>query len=387
MRSVELFAGAGGLALGVARAGFSHDAIVERDADACATLLENQHRGVFPASRIFFDGSIEKFDYSQIEPGLDLLAGGPPCQPFSIGGKHRGREDERNLFPQAVRAVRELQPKAFMFENVRGLLRESFAKYFEYIILQLTYPEVTIKSNEEWEKHLSRLERYHTSGKPAGLHYRVVFRLLNAADFGVPQRRARVFIVGFRSDIGHGWSFPDSTHSQDALHYSQWISAEYWDRHQVAKRNRPSQTRAGDAVSRLFPPLKKPWRTVRDAISDLPGPQSPRNESVNNHTFMAGARAYPGHTGSSLDEAAKTLKAGDHGVPGGENMLRDTDGSVRYFTVRESARLQTFPDEFVFKTSWTESMRQLGNAVPVVLSNVVAHSIKKHLERVRRPER
>ena len=92
-----------------------------------------------------------------------------------------------------------------------------------------------------------------------------------------------------------------------------------------------------------------------------------------------GTSAYPGHTGSALDEPAKTLKAGDHGVPGGENMLLRPDGSVRYFTVRESARLQTFPDNFLFHGSWSETMRQLGNAVPVRLANLVASSVKDHL--------
>lgn len=98
-----------------------------------------------------------------------------------------------------------------------------------------------------------------------------------------------------------------------------------------------------------------------------------------NHRFQPGARSYPGHTGSPLDEPAKTLKAGVHGVPGGENMLRRPDGGIRYFTVRESARLQTFPDDFSFHGSWSESMRQLGNAVPVTLAAIIAQSIASHL--------
>jgi DNA (cytosine-5)-methyltransferase 1 len=125
-----------------------------------------------------------------------------------------------------------------------------------------------------------------------------------------------------------------------------------------------------------------PWATVRDAVSDLPDPeQNPRN-GVPNHVFNSGARSYPGHTGSPLDQPAKTLKAGDHGVPGGENMLCRPDGSVRYFTVREAARLQTFPDDFVFQGSWSESMRQLGNAVPVRLGEVVAESVAQTLEAI-----
>ncbi|MFH0911218.1 MAG: DNA cytosine methyltransferase, partial [Planctomycetota bacterium] len=103
------------------------------------------------------------------------------------------------------------------------------------------------------------------------------------------------------------------------------------------------------------------------------------NHEIHNHRFQPGARPYPGHTGSPFDEPAKTLKAGDHGVPGGENMLAYPDGKVRYFTVRESARLQTFPDKFIFHGSWTETMRQLGNAVPVALARVVAKEIHRLL--------
>ncbi|MGA3304360.1 MAG: DNA cytosine methyltransferase, partial [Methylovirgula sp.] len=97
------------------------------------------------------------------------------------------------------------------------------------------------------------------------------------------------------------------------------------------------------------------------------------------HRFQDGARSYPGHTGSPLDEPAKALKAGVHGVPGGENMLRKPDGSVRYFTVRESARLQTFPDGYEFMGSWSETMRQLGNAVPVELARLVGEDVARYL--------
>jgi DNA (cytosine-5)-methyltransferase 1 len=118
---------------------------------------------------------------------------------------------------------------------------------------------------------------------------------------------------------------------------------------------------------------------VRDAINDLPDPEKFLTNKIPNHRFNPGARSYPGHTGSPLDEPAKTLKAGDHGVPGGENMLARTDGTVRYFTVREAARLQTFPDDYIFRGAWTEAMRQLGNAVPVRLAEVVASSVAKTL--------
>jgi DNA (cytosine-5)-methyltransferase 1 len=387
MKSVELFTGAGGLALGLAGAGFRHLALVERDEDSCATLRENQSRRVRDMSswRIL-QQDVEQLDFAAVPENIDLLAAGVPCQPFSIGGKHRGHEDDRNMFPATVEAVRRLKPKAILIENVRGLKRPSFAKYFGYIQLMVAYPEIGRRSSEGWFDHLSRLERYHTRGKPDGLYYRVVTQVLNAADFGVPQKRERVFIVAFRNDLHLEWSFPSCTHSQDALLWSQFITREYWEKHRVPKRliskpydkltTRIERLRAG------LLPFKQPWRTVRDAIGDLPRPARSRgfDEPGLTHFQIPGARPYIGHTGSALDEPAKTLKAGDHGVPGGENMLAEPDGSVRYFTIRESARLQTFPDEFVFPGSWTESMRQIGNAVPVRLAECLGKDILANLK-------
>jgi DNA (cytosine-5)-methyltransferase 1 len=133
--------------------------------------------------------------------------------------------------------------------------------------------------------------------------------------------------------------------------------------------------------------LEKPWLTVRDAIGDLPDPDTDRDAAshYDNHHFQGGARSYAGHTGSPLDEPAKTLKAGVHGVPGGENMLRRANGTVRYFTVRESARLQTFPDSYRLHGRWGEAMRQIGNAVPVALGYVIAQSVRGHLASGRKP--
>ena len=369
LRAVELFAGAGGLALGVHQAGFRHEVMVERDKTACATLRANNTHAVWP----LVEGDVRVYDFASVVPGISLLAGGPPCQPFSLGGKHQGYQDSRDLFPEAVRAVHALQPRAFLFENVRGLLRESFAHYFSYILLRLTYPDVMRRSDESWTDHRARLEQHHTGGVERGLTYRVMFQLLNAADYGVPQRRERVFIVGFRADQDVEWAFPTPTHSAAALYWSQWGTGEYWTRHDLERPTPPLATQPS------LLPVQQPWRTVRDALADLPDPRQTAAAGIANHYYMPGARPYPGHTGSLLDQPAKTLKAGDHGVPGGENMFVTPDGDIRYFTVRESARLQTFPDDYVFCGSWSESMRQLGNAVPVTLSRIVAHSIAARL--------
>jgi len=291
------------------------------------------------------------------------------------------------MWPEAVRAVRQTRPKAFIFENVKGLTRVSFATYFEYILHQLHYPSIARKADEDWTEHHSRLHRHHT-GSPSRQEYRVVAKLLNAADYGVPQRRERVVFVGFRADLGIEWAFPKPTHSFEALLWDQCHSREYWDRHRVRLLDRTVDAKLhlrGTALP--LKPLTKAWRTVRDAIGGLPDPErepARAARAISNHKFQAGARSYHGHTGSPLDEPAKTLKAGVHGVPGGENMLLKPDGSVRYFTVRESARLQTFPDDYRFHGSWSETMRQLGNAVPVDLASVVARSVSEHLKKTSR---
>nr|WP_268750444.1 DNA cytosine methyltransferase [Achromobacter xylosoxidans] len=385
MRAVELYAGAGGLAMGVSLAGFESLAVVEWDKWACDTVRENQRRG-YPlvAHWPLHEGDVRDVDWSKLPQDIELLAGGPPCQPFSMGGKHQAHDDKRDMFPATVQIVRQLRPKTFIIENVKGLTRSTFANYFEYIKLQLEFPEAPRLDNETWFDHLMRLQSEKTSGRmhANGLTYNVTSTLVNAADYGVPQKRERVFIVGTRSDLDIDWHFPDATHSEDALLYTQWVTGDYWARHGISKKDRPSMPeKLAGRVRRLaeHPPRELPWRTVRDAINDLPDPRSRVASAIRDHRFQAGAKVYPGHTGSPLDQPAKTIKAGDHGVPGGENMMVHPDGAVRYFTARETARIQTFPDGYVFHGSWTETMRQLGNAVPVALGRLVASSVAQAL--------
>ena len=385
MQAIELFAGAGGLGIGISRAGFRPLQIVEWDRWCCDTIRENRLRGVSPVNSWPEpdEGDVRNRDFRGFEGKVDLISGGPPCQPFSLGGKHGSFDDRRDMWPEAVRAVRETRPKAFIFENVRGLARQSFASYLAYIVLQLTYPDLGLRGEENWADHLGQLERHHTSARRwSGLEYRVIYRVLNAADHGIPQRRERVVFAGFRKDINGEWSFPAPTHSLDALLWSQ-TRGDYWDRHHVLRREQALSPRLAERARRLAEkPALLPWQTVRGALSDMPDPERDTSRAGQwlNHRFQPGARSYAGHTGSPLDEPAKTLKAGVHGVPGGENMLSRADGSVRYFTVRESARLQTFPDDYVFHGAWSEAMRQLGNAVPVELAAVIARKVHAHLE-------
>lgn len=383
IRALELFVGAGGLGMGLSMAGVKPLAVVEWDRWACDTLRENQRRG-FPlvGDWPIHEMDARDFDLSTIPEDIDIVSGGPPCQPFSLGGKHRAHDDHRDMFPTMIGAIGRVKPRAFIVENVKGLTRASFANYFQYILLGLEFPEAGRGADESWEDHLRRLQRMKTGDASLTTRYNVVATLVNAADHGVPQRRERVIIVGYRRDLDIAWNFPKPSHSLDALLHDQWVTGAYWERHAVARRDRPAPPaaharRIAQLADSLIAPMERPWRTVRDVIADLPPPDS--DASLRNHRLQLGARPYPGHTGSPLDMPAKTLKAGDHGVPGGENMLVAPDGQTRYFTAREAARLQTFPDGYVFHGSWSETMRQLGNAVPVALGAVVGRAVLDRL--------
>lgn len=355
MQSVELFTGCGGLALGLSRAGFHHDALFEWNHDAVETVLHNKAGGVEHIEH----WPIERADVREVHwpsyEGATLVAGGPPCQPFSIGGKHRGNADARDMWPYAIRAVAEVKPRAFVFENVRGLARPMFAAYLDSIVTRLREPS-------------------------RGLRYKVAVHQVNAADFGAPQKRHRVVIVGVRDQDDLATPILTRTHSRDKLLWDQYVTGTYWLDHGLKPRLDAFDKADRASVRRLRASGEMPsgerWVTVRDALRGLGEPTG-----LDNHVFQPGARTYKGHTGSPLDMPAKALKAGDHGVPGGENMMVRDDGSVRYFTLREAARLQGLPDGYSFPRSWSESMRQLGNAVPSQLAEAVGRAIAATLTR------
>lgn len=369
LSSLELFSGMGGLAKGLTNSGFVHSRLVEFNKHACATLRLNFD------DQIVFEGDIRDFSFSGCG-SIDVIAGGPPCQPFSLGGKHKAYSDNRDMFPYAISAIEKLKPKAFVFENVKGLLRNSFSNYFEYILLRLQLPEIQSGSGESWREHLTVLR----DSAKAGLCYDVSFKLINAANYGVPQCRERVFIIGIRSDLNKEWHFPDETHSKDALIYEQSVNGAYWTRHNIEadlSLVKPFKGKGEFDQSSLFYEPLKPWVTVRDALSHLPDPLSAHD--IKDHTFRGGARSYPGHTGSYYDLPSKTLKAGVHGVPGGENMIRYSNGTIRYLTVHEAKLTQTFPRDFEISGAWGEAMRQIGNAVPVTLAEILGKQLRKTL--------
>lgn len=198
---VEICAGAGGQALGLAMAGFVHVALVEYESDYCKILKANRPEwNVICADVHDFDGR----PYS----GIDLLAGGVPCPPFSVAGKQLGKNDERDLFPEALRLIKEIKPRAVMLENVRGFLDSSFDEYRDHIF-----------------KSIKKLG------------YVVHIKLLNASDFGVPQLRPRVVIIAIRKDQNSAFSYPDGDSSRtisvgqtlyDLMAENHWAKAKQW---------------------------------------------------------------------------------------------------------------------------------------------------------------
>jgi DNA (cytosine-5)-methyltransferase 1 len=345
--------------------------MAEYDFDAVATAQHNKARRIEHVAH----WPVEKTDVRDIdwEPHrgqLAVVSGGPPCQPFGIGGKKLGPSDSRDMWPEAVRAIREAEPDGFLFENVRNIAGPRFRSYLEWILEHLARPSQVRGANEQHLDHLERLSA--CAGEP---EYRTAWQIVNAADYGAPQIRYRVLIFGVRAGVGVSPEPMPSTHSRDRLLWDQFVTGEYWGRHGLHRRSEPLNARDAARVHALklreSAPREAAWITVRDALQGLGEP-----DGLRNHVFQPGARVYPGHTGSPLDLPAKALKAGDHGVPGGENMMVKDDRSVRYFTTREAARLVGLPDDYLFPRSWSESMRQLGNAVPAQLGEAAGRWLK-----------
>jgi len=373
--SIELFTGGGGLAWALHEAGFRHLLVNEIERRACETLEQ--------AGWPLVPGDVHALDFRAFEGRVDVLAGGVPCQPWSLGGVHGGYDDPRNLWPELFRCVRESRPRAVIAENVRGLLRPSFRPYYEYILNELRLPFEQRVDGEDWRDHDRRLRKALARGATdVSERYDVFCLPVNAADYGVPQIRQRVFVVAFRADLGLAdWQRPPATHSEGALHLDQ-STGGYWSRHGIPPRYDPPMVPAPGVVGSGAEDGLLPWRTLRDAVADLPEPLGDKVEHPGwlHHVGWPGARSYPGHTPNVLDRPAKTVKAGVHGVPGGESVLRRDDGSIRYLTVREVARIMTFPDHWRLAGPRGEQMRQLGNAVPPLLGRAMADAVRAALD-------
>lgn len=326
---LELFAGAGGLAVGLEKAGLKCVALNEIDKWACQTLRANR-----PKWNVL-EGDIKNFQFHEYQGEVDVVTGGFPCQAFSYAGKKLGLSDARGtLFYEFARVVQEVQPAICIGENVRGLLSHDKGKTLEGMI--------------------SILDE---------IGYRVVpVQVLKAINYRVPQKRERLILVGIRKDIEIDFQYP-KPHSkiynlEDALK-----KGELFDR-DVPKSKGASYPEYKKAVLDMVPP-KGYWRDL---------PVDVQKEYMGGSFYLGG-----GKTGMARrigwDEPSLTLTCS----PAQKQTERCHPDETRPFTVREYARIQTFPDDWEFAGSIAQQYKQIGNAVPVNLGQEVGYSVVRFL--------
>lgn len=299
--AIDLFAGCGGLALGFEAVGIETIGF-EKDSDACETYRKNLraecHQVVLTPSTSL--------------PACDILIGGPPCQPFSVGGLQLGLQDSRDGFPAFIGAVKRLRPRLFLFENVRGMLYSN-RRYFDEIIAAL-----------------------------ANLGYTISYKLLNAEEYGVPQRRERLIVVGHEAPFAFPLSGCDSVTAGDAL-----LS--------LATSTPPESKFLTASMDRYVANYEKASKCIR-----------PRD--------------------LHLDRPARTLTCRNlAGATGDMQRVRLPDGRRRRLLIREAARLQSFPDWFDFVGGETSRYNQIGNAVPPLFAWHLAKAVLRQLG-VRQPD-
>lgn len=332
-KAIDLFAGAGGLSLGLKMAGWRVEAALEIKSDALKTHARNM-----PEVR-HINRDVREVDFSEFA-GIDLVAGGPPCQPFSVSGKQLGTKDERDMVPQFVRAVREARPKAFMMENVHGLTTAKFRPYLDEKIAEL-----------------------------AALGYSVFWRVLDASEYGVPQNRMRLFVVGVEK--GKAFDFPSPTHGEKlGLLAKATVREALLD----APQDEPNKAKVVYCKKPII--RKSPFAGML-----LNGQGRPLNLDGQSHTIPASAGGNRTHV---VDESGTLSEYHRELLAGGATRKGEAAG-CRRLTVRESARLQTFPDDFEFIGGRSGRYSQIGNAVPPLLAKAVGSAILSALNRVPPP--
>lgn len=308
LTSIEICAGAGGQALGLERAGFSHVALVEYEQSYCNTLKLNR-----PNWNVIC-ADVKNFSGAPYRDKIDLFAGGVPCPPFSVAGKQLGKADERDLFPEALRLIEEINPRAVMLENVRGFLDPSFFDYRDFV--------------------LNKIDE---------LGYNVQIKLLNASDYGVPQLRPRVVIVGIRKDIKGVFFYPTAN---------------------------PELTKSvGETLVDLMG--ENGWARVDEWA---------KQASTIAPTIVGGSKK---HGGPDLGPVRARKAWAALGVDGlgiaNEAPQKGFEGMPR-LTPRMIARIQGFPDSWDFGNKKTAACRMIGNAFPPPVAQAVGKEIRRVLE-------
>lgn len=293
---VDLFAGCGGLSLGFEAVGFKTVGF-EKLEDAAETYRKN----------LLGDCYTQELSIDTVYPNADIVIGGPPCQPFSVGGKQLGLEDSRDGFPIFISAVEQIKPEVFLFENVRGLLYKN-KWYLKEVI-----------------DHLE------------GLGYIISTRLLNAKNFGVPQNRERVIVMG----------------AKDVIHFPS---------------NFEKKVTVGEALGELATQIPDNAKFLTPSMDKYVAKYEKASKCVNPRDLY-------------LDRPSRTLTCRNlAGATGDMHRLRLPDGRRRRITTREAARLQSFPDWFEFHGKETKVYNQIGNAVAPYFALSLAKEIKKYFQ-------
>jgi DNA (cytosine-5)-methyltransferase 1 len=332
---VDVFAGAGGLSIGLERAGFSVVRAVEWLRDACETFS-----GRHPAAEVY-ESDIATMSFRHLRGNVAVVVGGPPCQPWSTGGKRLGVTDPRDGFPQFIRVLREVEPEAFLVENVAGLVRGSKRPYF-------------------WQLH-DALEGLLALDELTSLGYRVAWQVVNAADYGVPQKRQRLLMVGMR----HGrFEFPQPTHGPQAA--QSWVPA-------------------GAVIG------PEPYGEPNTAIITYARNPDPRPDPYDGQVYNGGGRpidlgrpsptllaSMGGNKTPWVDTLGVVPAYHQHLLAGGAPRSGQVPGARR-ITVAEAARLQTFPDGMRFAGKRSSQYCQVGNAVPPRLAEMIGRALAEQL--------
>ncbi|MEZ5672642.1 MAG: DNA cytosine methyltransferase [Thiotrichaceae bacterium] len=301
-KALDLFAGCGGLSLGFEAMGF--ETIGYEIEHAAVETYNKNLKGCCIAEKLTLD--------TNYESPIDIIIGGPPCQPFSVGGQQKGHHDERNGFPVFINAVKQLKPKLWLFENVRGMLYSN-RTYFEKIIAEL-----------EAE------------------NYSVEYQLLNAVNFGVPQNRERLFVIGHHG----GFKFPKL------------------QSHKVS---------VGDAIADLMDSIQDESKILTASMDEYVAKYEKASKCINPRDLY-------------LHKPARTLTCRNIAAPTGDmQRVKLKDGRRRRISVKEAARLQSFPDWFEFMGTETQQYYQIGNAVPPLLAWHLANSVQSYLEQSHYP--
>ena len=326
MNVLDLFSGPGGLSLGLQRAGAKISAAVELNRDAMRTY------SLHTSAAVTFNEDIRGVDFSAFKGKVDLVAGGPPCQPFSLGGLRKATGDVRNMVPEFLRCIEAVKPHAFLMENVPGLTMSDARPYFDGVLQKMME-----------------------------LGYQINWTILNSAAFGVPQKRRRLFVLGCRDRV---LNFPVPTHGP-GCNLSFPRSKDFVGIEPIG------EVPSSEVKFAKFPDL----RASPYAGHVYNGGGRPIDPDGPCHTILASSGGYKTHWVDTLGIAVEYhshLKAG--GAP--------REGAVpgaRRLTVEECAIIQSFPNDMVFIGSRSSQYTQVGDAVPPILASALGHEIANQL--------